>query len=77
LAVAEEVGMKLQSDFALLDVKHGRVGLLKKVGTGGDLPENPNTVPVIIHGHIDYAWGDDDGVSREFAVIVDRVDVVD
>lgn len=63
--------MQLQSTFALLDVRHGRVGLLKAVGFSN---ENKKLVPVVIHGFIDSAWGHDDGDSREFEVHVTKVE---
>ena len=68
--------MKLQSDFALLDVRRGRRQLDKlcdKAG-GNDLPKR---IPVVIHGWITHRHGSDDGVSQEYGVEVDRVEVVD
>ena len=62
--------MRLQSDFAILDVKRGRRGLLRK------LEKRPRPVPVTITGKIVRAWGGDDGVSQEFEVEVDRVRVI-
>ncbi len=63
--------MKIQSTFALLDVKRGRVGLLKACGgEGGDA-----RIPVTITGFITRAWGNDDGESREFTVEVSKVEV--
>ena len=63
--------MKLQSDFALLDVKRGRVGLLKTCG--GD--HGPARIPVTITGFITGAWGHDDGDSREFQVTVTKAEI--
>lgn len=60
--------MKLQSNFALLDVKRGRVGLRKKLEKGA-------LVPVIIYGRVTHIWGNDDGESQEFEVEVDSVEV--
>lgn len=60
--------MKLQSDFALLDVKRGRARLAKEIKSGP-------RIPVVIHGWIDHQWGDDDGTSIEFAVDVTKVEV--
>ena len=59
--------MRLQSGFAILDVQRGRVGLRKKIEKG-------EPVPVIIRGVIDTVHGHDDGVSREFGVIVTHID---
>ncbi len=63
--------MKLQSDFAILDVKRGRVGLLKQLEKAG----GSASVPVTIVGRITFPHGSDDGVSQEFSVDVDRVTV--
>lgn len=66
--------MRLQSDFAVLDVRHGRRQLDKlcdKVG-GHDLPER---IPVVIYGWITHRHGRDDGMSQEFGVQVSRVEV--
>ena len=54
---------KIQSDFAILDVKRGRFALeryLKK--------EGPRTVTVVMQ--LNYAAGRDDGESIEFAADV-------
>ncbi len=67
---------KIQSTFALLDVKHGRVGLLREVGgRGTDVPPTGRRVPVVITGEIVEAWGHDDGESREFEVQVTSVKI--
>ena len=66
--------MKLCSDFALLDVKHGRRQLDKLIdrsGKGHDLPE---PIPVVVHGYITGRHGADDGTSQEFTVRVERVE---
>ncbi|MGX1096556.1 hypothetical protein [Amorphus sp. MBR-141] len=69
--------MKIQSTFAILDVKGGR-DRLTKLFEGrprmGPCPENMR-VPVTIVGYIDSIHGNDDGESREFNVTVERVDV--
>lgn len=69
--------MKLSSDFALLDVKNGRKKLAKHFKQRPRFGECPETmrVPVIIHGYIDGVWGNDDGVSQEFEVIVQKLEV--
>lgn len=71
--------MKLQSDFAILDVKRGRKALDRMVELNGltgarrhDLPER---IPVVIHGWITGRHGSDDGVSQEFTVEVTKVEV--
>jgi hypothetical protein len=73
--------MKLQSDFALLDVKRGRRQLDKLVDrngkTGAEKHDLPERIPVVIHGWITHRHGRDDGVSQEYGVEVDRVEVVD
>ena len=57
--------MKLESGFALLDVKRGRVGLRKAI--------NKKPVRVVIYGEIKCSWGNEDGESQEFEVLVDKV----
>lgn len=70
--------MRLQSDFALLDVRHGRRQLDRRIDReakgGHDLSE---PIPVVIHGFIVGRHGYDDGESQEFTVRVSRVDVQD
>lgn len=67
--------MILVSNFAILDVKRGRQGLLKTVGGHGTkYPRTGNRVPVTITGFIDGSWGKDDGTSREFTVHVTGVE---
>jgi hypothetical protein len=49
-----------KSDFALLDVKTGRAALEKRLTKSGPFK-------VRVDMMIDYAHGDDDGVSQEFS----------
>ena len=63
--------MKIQSTFALLDVKRGRVGLLKACGG----IEGNARIPVTITGFITGAWGHDDGESREFEIEVSKAEI--
>lgn len=67
--------MKIQSDFALLDVKTGRGALNKHFAKRPRLGECPPAmrIPVTITGYIDDVWGGDDGTSREFSVVVQSV----
>ncbi len=65
--------MKLESDFALLDVKRGRKTLAKKMPPGSARTDAP--IPVIIHGFITHQHGSDDGVSIEFGVDVTKIEV--
>lgn len=68
--------MKIKSDFALLDVKHGRRQLekffnAKRVeieGVLGTVPEKK--IPITIEGFITDQWGGDDGISIEFEIEV-------
>ena len=64
--------MDISSDFALLDVKKGRKKLFKYLGftPDGPLPNEEKRIPITITGFIVGAYGDDDGVSREFQVEV-------
>ena len=61
--------MKIESGYAILDVKRGRKALEKEI-------KKKRKVPVIITGEIDDVYsGYDDGVSLEFTVIVKKVEV--
>ena len=60
--------MKFYSEFALLDIKHGRKGVAKTVKAG-------KKIPVLIEGEIEGIWGSDDGISQEFEIAVKRVKV--
>lgn len=60
--------MKVTSDFAILDIKRGRKGLLKKLEKG-------EKFTVKIEGTIDEAWSGDDGTSIEFSVGVTNVEI--
>lgn len=68
--------LDISSDFAILDVKKGRGVLHKhfeKAPTMGRCPEELR-IPVVIHGYIDGVWGNDDGVSREFSLSVEKIE---
>jgi len=66
--------MKIESDHAILDVKKGRGALIKAVGgRGTSYKITGNVVPVTIRGYVDEAWGRDDGISREFELVVTDV----
>ena len=54
---------RISSDFALLDVKQGRVALARRINAG-------ERVPVTIRGYIDTVHGSDDGTSIEFSIEV-------
>jgi hypothetical protein len=55
-----------KSDFAILDVKRGRAALEKRIAKTGK-------VRVRVDMTIDYAHGNDDGTSIEFACTVHSV----
>ncbi len=67
--------MKITSDFAILDVKEGREKLNEHFKDRPKLGPCPDSlrIPVIILGYIDGVAGNDDGVSREFSVTVEKV----
>lgn len=54
----------VKADFALVDIKRGRKGLLKIVGDHG------HRVPVTLKGYIVGDWSRDDGTSIEFEIDV-------
>jgi hypothetical protein len=70
-------GLTIKSDFAILDVKKGRKRLAKHFADRPRLGECPKQlrIPVVIHGYLDCQHGGDDGVSIEFAVTVEKVEV--
>ena len=68
--------MKLYGNFAILDVKHGRVGLMEYLRKRLKDPK-PKPVPITIKGHIVSPYSKDDGTSREFEVRVDSIEVKD
>jgi hypothetical protein len=62
------MAIKISSDFAILDVKNGRVALAKRINRG-------ERVPVTIRGYIDTVHSNDDGTSIEFSLsAVDAVE---
>jgi hypothetical protein len=65
--------MKIKSDFAILDVTRGRSKLDKLCNTGHGM--NP-PLEVLIRGKITGRWSQSDGISQEFQVQVDSVEVV-
>ncbi len=65
--------MKLYSDFALLDVKHGRKQLAKIMPLGSSRLPDSDQIPVTITGYITHQHGSDDGVSIEFGVDVQNI----
>jgi hypothetical protein len=69
--------VKLQSDFALLDVRRGRRQLDKMIERGGKGHDLPKRVPVVIRGWITHRHGRDDGVSQEFGIDVAEVVVTE
>lgn len=63
----------IDSDFALLDVKKGRKRLAKKMPSGAGVLKADERIPIVIHGFISHQASNDDGVSIEFAVDVEKV----
>lgn len=59
-------GLDITSEFALLDVKKGRVSLASRIRKG----EKFN---VTLRGTITGVWGHNDGISQEFQVDVDGI----
>ncbi len=66
--------MKLQSNFAILDVKRGRASLLDACDKQDRQPGL--FLPVTITGFITGIHGNYDGVSQEFKVQVESVEVL-
>ncbi|WP_353645739.1 hypothetical protein [Mesorhizobium sp. WSM2239] len=67
--------MKINSTFAILDVKKGRTSLVKHFAGRPKLGPCPPElrIPVVITGFIDGIHSRDDGISREFSVEVTEV----
>jgi len=66
--------MKLESGFAILDVRRGRRQLERLFAKGrGGYPANGERVPVTITGYITHQHGRDDGESIEFGIEVTSV----
>jgi hypothetical protein len=68
--------MKLKSDFAILDVKAGRAALFKHFAKRPRVGMCPPElrIPVTNTGYIEGVHGNDDGVSREFSIYVEKVE---
>lgn len=54
---------KINSDFAILDIKRGRVEMARRINKG-------ERIPVTIRGYLDTVHSRDDGTSIEFSVEV-------
>lgn len=67
----------ISSDFAIVDVKKGRKSLEKhfkrEPGIGICAPEK--RIPITIKGYLDGTHSGDDGISQEFTMHVDRVEL--
>ncbi len=68
--------VRYTSGFALIDIKSGRAALAKLFGPGG-YPEAGQTVriPVTIQGYITHRHGGDDGISIEYGVEVESLQI--
>ena len=64
---------RFKSDYAMLDITKGRTVLSRAVGGTSD--GNGTRIPVKITGYIDGVFGQDDGTSQEFNVIVTKLEV--
>lgn len=53
----------INSDFAILDIKRGRVEMAKRINRG-------ERIPVTIRGYLDTVHSRDDGTSIEFSLQV-------
>lgn len=65
--------MKINSEFAILDVKHGRKALEKRMPPGSNRLPADQLIPVTITGYISHQHGGDDGTSIEFGIDVTSV----
>jgi hypothetical protein len=60
--------LKIKSDFALLDVLGSGAALQRALAKRGG-------VPVVIKGRVTAAWGNHDGTSQEYQMLVQSVEV--
>ena len=63
--------MKLYSNFAIVDVEHGRKALFKHLEK-----DFKDSVEVVLKGKLVGAYGCDDGMSMEFEMEVASIDVL-
>lgn len=68
---------KIKSGFAVLDVTAGRKRLSKRMPPGSRSLPDAEMIPVVIRGHITHQHGDDDGVSIEFGISVEEVEMME
>lgn len=61
-------------EFAVVSVKAGRRSISKTIG---DHRGDGSIVPVTLTGYISYAWGSDDGIDQEFAMVVESAVIGD
>lgn len=69
--------MKLTGARALLEIRQGREELFRHFGEVTNVRQDSRGIPVIIHGVITHATGDDDGHGREFYLEVESIEVYD
>lgn len=62
---------RITSTFALLDIQKGRKKLAKRF----DAQPDDLRIPVTITGYLFSVFGADDGVSQEFCVEVEKLEV--
>ena len=68
---------RIQSEFAILDVKRGRHALRKRLWNRIKTHPYEEPVKVVIEGVLgDIPWGSDDGTSQEFSISVTKVRVI-
>jgi len=58
---------EISSDFAILDVTKGR-DELNRLLIRRHNSQKPMRVRLLIEADVDWAWGGDDGISREFSL---------
>lgn len=68
---------EIKSTFALLDVTKGRAKLDRLMPPGSlDLTDDMK-IPVTIHGYISHRHGSCDGISQEFGIDVETVEIME
>lgn len=67
----------IKSTFAILDVTTGRSKLDKMMPPGSQSLTKGEKIPVTIHGYISHRHGACDGVSQEFGIDVETVEIME
>ena len=67
--------LEIKSTLAFVDVTKGRKALAMHFRERPRLGKCPPKyrIPITLTGYLESVWGDDDGISQEFSMVVERV----